>query len=108
MHPSVRSLVCWFVAIVVGCSAPPPPRPPSIVLVTLDTTRRDHLSVYGYGRPTTPHLETFGAQSAVMERAYTASSSTAPSHSTLFTGLYPLAHGVLRNGIALAPAQTTL
>jgi arylsulfatase A-like enzyme len=108
MHPSVRSLACWFVAIVVGCSAPPPSRPPSIVLVTLDTTRRDHLSVYGYARPTTPHLEAFGAQSAILERAYTASSSTAPSHSTLFTGLYPLAHGVLRNGIALAPEQTTL
>ena len=90
-----------------GCGAPPAPRP-NVLLITLDTTRRDHLSVYGYERDTTPGLVRFAAEGARFDRAYSPASITAESHATLFTGLYPIEHGVVKNGLALPERHVTL
>ena len=68
---------------------------PVFVLV-LDTTRADHMSVYGYPRPTTPELEELAEHAMVFDRATSTSSWTLPAHASLFTGLHPLAHGALR------------
>jgi len=68
-----------------------------VVLVTLDTTRADRLGPYGYDRGTTPNLDRFAAQSVVFEQAVSQVPTTAPSHSTMFTGLYPQDHGVRYN-----------
>lgn len=70
----------------------PGPRRPDIVLVVLDTLRADHLPVYGYDRATAPNLDTLAAESTVYENAHAASSWTLPSHASIFTGLYPIAH----------------
>lgn len=75
-----------------GCA--PPPSPPSILLVTLDTTRVDHLSCYGYERDTSPNLDALAAESVRFTRAWSTSSWTLPAHASLFTGLYPSSHGV--------------
>lgn len=83
--------------------APAPPAagqlaaPPPIVLITLDTLRREHLSCYGYFRATTPRLDAFAAESLVFERALASMASTLPSHLTLLTGLYPHQHGMTSN-----------
>ena len=90
-----------------GCGAPPAPRP-NVLLITLDTTRRDHLSVYGYERDTTPGLVRFAAEGARYDRAYSPASITAASHATLFTGLYPIEHGVVKNGLVLHERHLTL
>ena len=66
---------------------------PNVVLVTLDTTRRDRLGCYGYSRPTSPHLDAFAERSVVFERAVAASSWTLPSHASIFTGMFPSSHG---------------
>ena len=66
---------------------------PSVVLVTLDTTRVDHLSCYGYERRTTPKLDSLAARAVVYERAWSTSSWTLPAHASLFTGIYPSRHG---------------
>jgi choline-sulfatase len=81
---------------------------PSILLVTLDTTRADHCSAYGYGRPTTPHLDALARRGVRFEAAYAPTASTGPSHASMFTGLLPLWHGVLKNGQALGEDRTTL
>jgi len=67
--------------------------PPSVVLITLDTTRVDHLSSYGYPRPTSPNLDRLARESVRHTRAWSTSSWTLPAHASLFTGLYPAAHG---------------
>lgn len=67
-----------------------------VILIVMDTTRADHLSVYGYPRNTTPELESFAAQAVVFENAIATSSWTLPSHASLFTGLFPLRHGADR------------
>jgi arylsulfatase len=67
-------------------------RPP-LLLVTLDTTRVDHLSAYGYPRGTTPGLAALARQSVRYDRAWSTSAWTLPAHASLFTGLYPSSHG---------------
>lgn len=106
--------VLAFAALLCACSGeatppadspayPPPPAagrlaaPPSIVLVTLDTLRRDHLGCYGYFRATTPHLDALAAEALVFERAFAPMASTLPSHLTMLTGLYPHQHGMTSN-----------
>jgi len=74
-----------------GCGQPD--RPPNVVLITLDTTRADHLSLYGYAGDTSPNLDRFALDSVVYEHAYATSSWTLASHASLFTGLLPMQHG---------------
>ena len=64
-----------------------------IILITLDTTRADHLSCYGYERTTTPNLDRLASEGRRYEWAVAASSWTLPTHASLFTGLYPATHG---------------
>lgn len=66
---------------------------PSVVIITLDTVRRDHLSCYGYPRRTTPHLDAFASRATLFEDAYAPSPYTLSSHASLFTGLLPSQHG---------------
>jgi len=71
----------------------PDERPLSVVLITLDTTRVDHLSCYGYERETTPKLDAFAARAVRFRHAWSTSSWTLPAHASLFSGLYPSRHG---------------
>jgi arylsulfatase A-like enzyme len=64
-----------------------------VVLISIDTLRRDHLSLYGYRRKTTPALDELGEASVVFEDAVSTSSWTLPAHGSLLTALYPSAHG---------------
>jgi arylsulfatase A-like enzyme len=61
--------------------------------VVWDTVRADHLSLYGYPKPTTPRLERWARGARVFTDARAPASSTVPSHASLFTGLLPSEHG---------------
>jgi arylsulfatase A-like enzyme len=60
----------------------------------MDTAGAKHMSLYGYPRPTTPHLERLAEGATVYTRCFAPSSWTLPSHASLFTGLYPSEHRV--------------
>jgi arylsulfatase A-like enzyme len=62
---------------------------PSLLLVVLDTTSAEHLSTYGYARPTSPHLTALARRGLLYERAIATAPWTLPSHASIFTGLYP-------------------
>lgn len=85
-----------------------PARPPNILLVTIDTLRADRCSAYGYPRPTTPHLDRLAQEGVLFEAAYAPMATTGPSHASMFTGLPPRSHGLLKNGHLLRPELTTL
>src|SRR5260221_2038404 len=85
------------VVLLCGCRLAVPARP-NILLITLDTTRADHLGAYGDRRARTPHLDRLAASGVLFERAITAAPLTLPAHVSLLTGLYPFAHGVRNNG----------
>jgi choline-sulfatase len=80
----------------------------SVVLVTIDTLRADHLGCYGYPRDTSPFLDGLAARSVRFENALSSSSNTAPSHASIMTSLQPFQHRLLKNGQALDPSLYTL
>lgn len=65
---------------------------PNIIIVVLDTVRQDRLSIYGYGRETSPNIAKF-AQEAWVFDAYSTATWTLPSHASILTGLYPTETG---------------
>ena len=79
-----------------AASATPPGVRPNIVLLTIDTLRADHVSSYGYGRNTTPFIDSLASNGVRFERAYATSSWTVPSVASMVTGLHPGQHGVTR------------
>jgi len=70
---------------------------PDVVLISMDTLRRDHLPFHGARRSTAPHLTELASSSLVFEHAFAAHTNTGPSHASILTGLYPPKHGILRN-----------
>ncbi len=84
-------------------------RRPNLLLVTLDTTRADHLGCYGFPLARTPVIDRLAAEGVRCSDAVTAAPITLPSHATIMTGLYPPAHGVRDNGTyALGDDAVTL
>jgi arylsulfatase A-like enzyme/Flp pilus assembly protein TadD len=84
--------------------ARPPRARPSLILLTLDTTRGDHVGAQGVHRGLTPSLDALAARGARYARAVSPTPLTLPSHCSLLTGLDPLGHGVHDNGTASLPA----
>ncbi len=81
----------------------------NLLVITLDTTRADRLGAYGFKDIETPNLDRLAAQGVLFEQASTAAPLTLPSHSSIFTSLFPPEHGVRDNGgFFLAPSHQTL
>jgi arylsulfatase A-like enzyme len=78
------------------------------VLISLDTLRADHLSLYGYGRDTSPFLRRLAERAVVFERAVAQYPSTLASHMSIFTGLYPQQHAVHHEATVLSGEISTL
>lgn len=75
-------------------------------MITLDTTRADHIGVYGAGgRSTTPHLDDLARRGTRYLTAISPSPLTLPSHASLLTGLTPPEHGLRDNGLAALPSS---
>lgn len=110
--PSWRELrpAGWAVALLLlaatgaGCRR----EPPNILLVSIDTMRRDHVSAYGYRRPTTPAIDRLAAEGALFENAWSTSSWTLPAHMSTFTGALPSTHQVEEETDRLPPGILTL
>jgi len=82
---------------------------PNVIIVTMDTTRADHLACYGYPGVKTPTLDALAGRGVLFEQCAAASPLTLPSHATIMTGMYPTYHGVRINGnTAVSERQTTL
>ena len=79
-----------------------------VVLVSIDTLRRDHMSVYGYPRKTTPGLEAFATEAIVFDDAVSTSSWTLPAHASLLTSTYPSAHGAVNLNVGLSRSWPNL
>lgn len=101
-----RLVVAGALAIAAGCRreverpAAPPPRP-SLLLVTLDTTRADAVAPEA-DAAITPSLAALAARGVRFSQAYATAPATLPSHTSMLTGLYPAGHGVHENGRRLS------
>jgi arylsulfatase A-like enzyme len=85
-------------------SAPPGP----VILVTLDTTRKDALAIYGGPAVVSPNIARLAETSTVFDQAWSTSPWTLPSHASLFTGLYPTRHGAGVSNTRLDISHPTL
>src|SRR5574339_241765 len=86
-----------------------PLQPANVLLITLDTTRADRLTPYGFMDARMPALERLAREGVVFDQATTVAPLTLPAHCSLFTGLLPPRHGVRDNADpALSPQATTL
>lgn len=70
------------------------PKGPNVLLITIDTLRADHLSAYGYPKPTSPCLDSLAARGVLFERAITPTPRTTQAIASMMTSLYPQTHGV--------------
>lgn len=78
------------------------------ILISIDTLRADHLGCYGYHKPTSPFLDSLASKGALFERVFVQYPATLVSHMSLFTGLYPLEHGVYPPSAVLSAEIETL
>ena len=80
----------------------------NVLIITLDTTRADHLGCYGYPLPTSPNIDALAGKGVLFERAYAPMPQTLPTHATLFTGLPPRGHKAVENAHTLGEGLATL
>jgi len=81
----------------------------NIIVFTIDTLRADHLECYGYDEVKTPNINRLAGEGILFKYTIAQTPLTLPSHSSIFTGAYPLYHGVRDNGsFYLEEDQTTL
>jgi arylsulfatase A-like enzyme len=83
--------VLFMTILASGCDGKKEQR--GVIVILLDALRRDHLSYYGYDRPTSPFLDGLIRKGVMFKNAVSAAPQTVPSVSSLLTGLYPYRHG---------------
>ncbi len=77
----------------------------NVYLVTLDTTRADHLGCYGHEGIETPHIDRLAAAGTRYDNAFTPVPITLPAHTSIMTGTYPVYHGVRVNSGFYVPDE---
>ncbi len=82
---------------------------PNVLVITLDTTRADRIGAYGCRTARTPSIDRLAREGTLFSNCHSCVPLTLPSHCSLFTGLYPIAHNVRNNGrYFLNPDEWTL
>jgi len=98
-------LACLAAGLLAGCAGR---GQPNVLLIVLDTARADRFSFDGYRRDTSPRIAALASEGAVYERACTPAPWTVPAHASLFTGLFPSAHGTDSGHLWLDEERVTL
>jgi len=81
----------------------------NLILISIDTLRADHLGIYGYERPTSPHLGQLASEGILFENFIHNGGGTLPSHLTMLTGVSPVTHGIHPgNAVRLEDERITL
>jgi choline-sulfatase len=97
----LRRNVLLVLATIVACSPPAPQSShverPSILLITLDTTRWDSIGRAGMARVDTGTVSALEGKGRRFTQAYATVPETLPSHTSMMTGLYPGGHGIHQN-----------
>ncbi len=106
MNRAVEFSLIAVVTLLLACAGEE--RRPNLVVITIDTLRADALGVYGNPGGHSPNIDAFAAGAIVFDNAIAPIGTTLPSHSSLFTGLYPRRHAVRWNGDVLDDRFRTL
>src|ERR1700683_3431247 len=82
--------------------------PTSVILISIDTLRADHLSAYGYRKIQTPNIDSFAQQGTIFENVSAQIPLTLPSHTSLMTSPYPFENGLEENAEIVPEGAVTL
>lgn len=108
---SSRKLIClfwWLLVVTTGLEADASANSPSVILISVDTLRADHLSCYGYRANRTPHIDTLVRGGTLFYQIIAQAPLTLPSHASLLTSTYPFSNGIEDNGQQLGSNAVTL
>jgi len=105
---SARALACALLGLGASACGGSDVERPNVLWVVLDTVRADHMSLYGYERPTTPFLEEWCQDALVFEDCVSTAGITLAAHGSMFTGLLPSEHGANNDHGYLEEAHTTV
>lgn len=83
-------------------------QPAPVILISIDTLRADHLSLYGYRGIRTPNIDAFAQQGTVFTDVESQIPLTLPSHASLFTSTYPFESGIEENAEIVPVSAVTL
>ncbi|MDA2935696.1 sulfatase-like hydrolase/transferase [Patescibacteria group bacterium AH-259-L05] len=72
--------------------------PYNIILIVIDALRTENLSCYGYKKPTSPTIDSLARNGVIFENAYCCINHTDPSLTSMFTGRFPVSHGIAHHG----------
>jgi arylsulfatase A-like enzyme len=81
---------------------------PSVILISIDTLRADHLGCYGYERKTSPYVDTLASDGVTFMNTYASSPWTLPSHVSMLTSLHGANHQVSYENDSMDPSMLTL
>lgn len=70
---------------------------PNILFIVIDALRSKNLGCYGYRRPTSPHIDKLAQEGILFENAFCCANTTDPSLTSIFSGKYPLSHGITQH-----------
>lgn len=70
----------------------------NVLLIDIDTLRADHLGCYGYSRDTSPNIDRLAGEGCLVEQMLCPGIPTHPGHTTIYTGMHPIAHGIVSHG----------
>ena len=106
-HRKALSAVMFAALLMtMGCDAS---KRPNVVLVLIDTLRKDHVGAFGYERDTTPFIDELAEQGTVFLRTVSQAPWTTPSMASIWTSRYPswlgVGAGALPNGVRLLEAS---
>jgi choline-sulfatase len=91
-----------------SCAPGNNPAPPSVILISVDTLRADHLSCYNSRAHQTPHFDALARSGTLFSQISSQIPLTLPSHTSLLTSTYPFWNGVNENGEVVRPGMVTL
>ena len=98
----------WLFAIAAFSGMVAGQEPASVILISIDTLRADHLSVYGYRKIQTPNIDSFAQQGTVFTNVNSQIPLTLPSHTSLMTSTYPFENGLEENAEIVPAGAVTL
>jgi hypothetical protein len=104
VQPLSRSAIVMCLTSAAAWAVPPP----SVILISIDTLRADHLSAYGYRKIATPNIDAFAQGGSVFTNIACQTPLTLPSHTSLFTSTYPFENGIQENAELVPPGAVTL
>jgi choline-sulfatase len=98
----------WLIGIAASVGLVAAQESTPVILISIDTLRANHLGAYGYRKIQTPNIDSFAQQGTIFTEVSSQIPLTLPSHTSLFTSIYPFENGIEENAEVVPAGAVTL